>query len=85
MDSTEKKRTPGPAGKIQQICFGLDRLTDEQSLALFIERFAAPRLLNALIPRLTDNEITATINLITQLMKKHLNEKEYHRLFLSER
>ena len=67
------------------ICFGLDRTTDEASLVAFIERFARPALLAALIPRLADEEITATLDFLTNLMQKHLSDTEYHRLFLADR
>lgn len=67
------------------ICFGLDRPTDEASLIAFIERFARPALLATLAPRLSDGEITATLDFLTNLMQKHLSDKEYHRLFLVEK
>ncbi|HSR35996.1 MAG TPA: hypothetical protein VLL73_02360 [Desulfurivibrionaceae bacterium] len=66
------------------ICFGLDRPTDEASLAAFVGRFARPALLAALIPRMADEEITATLDFLTKLMHNHLSDKEYHRLFLAE-
>lgn len=69
-----------PAG----ICFGLDRETDERSLVHFLRLFVSPALLEALIPRLSDHDITETVDFITRLMKKHLQEEEYHTLFLKE-
>ena len=73
--------TPSPT---PPICFGLDRPTDEVSLAAFLDRVARPALLATLIPRLTDEEITATLDFLTNLMQKHLSDTEYHRLFLAE-
>ena len=70
--------------KAQQICFGFDRATDEQSLILFLEQFTNKKLLNTLIPRLDDEDISTLVFNITQLMRKHLKEKEYHQLFLDE-
>lgn len=67
-----------------QICFGLDRTTDEQSLAAFIDRFARPELLAVLIPRLTDREIAAILDFLTALMQKHLSDGDYHRLFTND-
>jgi hypothetical protein len=64
------------------IAFGFDRATDEKSLIAFIKAFAGPGLLHTLVPRLTDQEITQTVDFLSQLMKKHLTEEEYHRLFL---
>lgn len=67
-----------------EICFGLNRETDERSLAEFIRRFADPAFLAALIPRLEDGEITEVLAFLFGLMRKHCSEQEYHRLFLRE-
>lgn len=64
------------------ICFGLDRSTDERSLEIFLQNLAEPNLLAVLIPRLSDSEISATLDLFTGLLRRHLNKEEYHRLFL---
>lgn len=72
------------ACKVHEICFGLDRKTDERSLAAFLKRFTNEALLATLIPRLSDDEITATLDFLTNLMHNHLKEKEYHTLFLAE-
>ena len=79
-----KPPRPAAAGLTAQICFGLDRPTDERSLALFIDRFAEPALLATLVPRLADVEITATLDFLMQLLKKHLSKQEYHHFFLEE-
>jgi hypothetical protein len=67
-----------------EISFGFDRATDEKSLALFLSCFADQKLLDTLLPRLADGEILEVVDFISRLMHKHLSEKEYHRLFLSE-
>jgi len=41
-------------------------------------------LMQRLIPRLSDLEIEEIFSLVTDLMKKHLSEPEYHRLFLKD-
>ena len=66
------------------IAFGFDRKTDERSLQLFLQRFADDKLLAALVPRLQDEDIAALVDFLTGVMRKHLTEKEYHRLFLAE-
>ena len=68
----------------EQICFGLNRELDEQSLALFLRLFSKDELLNTLIPRLKEDEITDLVQKITALLHKHLAEKEYHELFLGD-
>lgn len=69
---------------MDQICFGLTRAIDEKSLIAFIEAFADRKLLQILVPRLADDEITAMLDFLSRLMKKHLTEEEYHRLFLEQ-
>jgi surfactin synthase thioesterase subunit len=76
---------PALLSKASEIAFGLDRATDERSLILFMERFARPALLATLVPRLDDQEIVALLDHLGGLMKKHLREPEYHRLFLKDR
>jgi len=81
----ENKRPPVPIGSdVSQICFGLDRATDERSISLFLKRFADDALLAALVPRLRDDELISIVDSLSALLKKHLTEKEYHRLFLGE-
>jgi hypothetical protein len=66
------------------IGFGLDRETDEKSLMVYLQKFSDDSLLNRIIPRLSDQEIQDLFNLISRLLKTHLKEEEYHRLFLKE-
>jgi len=69
----------------EEICFGLNRETDERSLAAFIEKFADSAFLRTLLPRLDDTELTAILDFLSRLMHKHISEEEYHRLFLGNR
>ncbi|NOX25612.1 MAG: hypothetical protein GXP59_05780 [Deltaproteobacteria bacterium] len=73
----------GENQNIKEICFGWDRPTDEHSLQAFLKKFSHSELLVALIPRLSDKELTAIVNLLTETMKAHLSEREYHQLFLN--
>jgi hypothetical protein len=66
------------------IAFGFDRATDEQSFGLFLARFVDKKLMETLLPRLHDEDIQATVDFLTGIMRKHLSEKEYHSLFLAE-
>jgi hypothetical protein len=68
-----------------QICFGLNRQTDEQSLTHFIHRFASPAVLETLIPRMTDSEITEILDFLSKIMANHFQENEYHTLFLGRK
>jgi hypothetical protein len=66
------------------IVFGFDRMTDEQSLQLFLQRFADKKVLDVLASRMQDKDIIATIDFLTAIMRKYLAEEEYHTLFLAE-
>lgn len=69
---------------VQEICFGMDRVTDERSLAAFLQIFSSQDLLETLIPRLSDAEITEILDFVSGVMHKHFSEKEYHRFFLNK-
>ena len=68
----------------QEICFGLNRETDERSLALFLQLFSRGELLQTLIPRLEDDEIILLVDQLTAVLRNHLQEDEYHELFLGD-
>jgi len=64
--------------------FGINRATDEQSLVTFLQHFSDDRLLNILIPRMTEPEMHQMVDQLTAIMKTHLSGDEYHTLFLGE-
>jgi len=74
----------GAESDFREICFGLNRETDERSLAIFLRLFNQQDLLQTLIPRLTDEEILQLVDQISGLLRTHLQEKEYHELFLGD-
>ena len=74
--------TPFPLPPPRSISFGWDRRSDEASLAAVLAQFARPEFLATLTPRLSDEEIADLVGTLTGLMKRHLSESEYHRLFL---
>ncbi|MBW1708981.1 MAG: cytoplasmic protein [Deltaproteobacteria bacterium] len=62
--------------------FGFDRETDEASLIVYLQKFSDDDFMDVMRKRLEDGEIEELFLLISRLLKKHLNEEEYHRLFL---
>nr|WP_320011403.1 hypothetical protein [uncultured Desulfobulbus sp.] len=64
--------------------FGLDRETDERSLAEFLQHFSDERLTKVLIPRMSEEEINQVVDLLGIIMKNNLSENEYHKLFLQD-
>jgi len=67
-----------------EILFGLNRKEDERSLAAFLQLFSRKELTSVLIPRMTEEEINQTVHVLTEIMRNHLSEDEYHSLFLGD-
>ena len=68
----------GPLG------FGLNRETDENTLAVYLQKFSDDALLNVMKKRFSDRELTDLFDQLSALLRSHLNESEYHALFLKE-
>ena len=66
------------------VAFGFTREIDENSLMYFLQKFSDDDLVKTLVPRLSDDEINSCFALMSDLMRKHLNDEEYHRLFLKD-
>ncbi len=64
--------------------FGADRETDENTVVYYLQKFSDDQLMQALIKRLSDEELADIFSLITRLLKNHLVNNEYHSLFLKE-
>ena len=66
------------------VAFGLSREVDEKSLMYYLQKFSDDDLVNILVPRLSDDEIDRLFFLISELMRNHLSDSEYHELFLKD-
>jgi hypothetical protein len=64
--------------------YGADRETDENTVIYYLQKFSEDRLMATLTKRMTDEELEEIFNLINRLLKIHLTESEYHKLFLKE-
>lgn len=65
--------------------FGLDRKTDEVSLGVYLQMFSDDDFLKLILPRLTDGEINEVFELLSLLIKRHIDkEEEYHQVFLKD-
>ncbi len=62
--------------------FGLDRPTDENTLIYYLQKFSDDALIRTLVERMSDEELLALFDHLGVLLKRHLNDAEYHRLFL---
>jgi len=61
---------------------GLDRETDEATLIVYLQKFSDDELMGVLRERMTDRDINELFDLLSRLLRSHLDEEEYHRLFL---
>jgi len=64
--------------------FGFNRETDEHTIIYYLQKFSDDALIQTLVKRLSDQDLTDIFDLLTRLLKTHLVEEEYHRLFLKE-
>jgi hypothetical protein len=65
--------------------FGLDRKTDENTIIYYLQKFSDDALMKKLVKRLTDDELSEIFHLLTRLLKNHLENTEYHSLFLKDK
>lgn len=64
--------------------FGWERETDEQTLICYLQMLSDDELMKTLAARMSDQELEEIHNLVNRLLKNHLNDTEYHRLFLKD-
>jgi hypothetical protein len=64
--------------------FGFNRATDEHTIIYYLQKFSDDTLMQTLVKRLSDQDLTDIFDLLTRLLKTHLTEAEYHHLFLKE-
>ena len=63
---------------------GFDRETDENTIMYYLQKFSDDDLLKTLVKRMDDEDLEKIFNLLTELLKKHMSESEYHKLFLKD-
>lgn len=68
-----------------KICFGLNEEIDRQSLATFLKLAGQEKFAELLSVRMSSEEIIEFVDGFMVLLRKHLNEDEYHRLFLQDK
>jgi hypothetical protein len=67
-----------------QICFGLSSQLDKESLSCFLQLAGRREFADFFADRLTSAEIDTLVESFMVLMRRHLSEDEYHRLFLQD-
>ncbi len=64
--------------------YGLNRETDENTIIYYLQKFSDDRLMSLMRSRMSDDELEALFSQLSNLLRKHLSEEEYHRYFLKE-
>jgi hypothetical protein len=66
------------------IGFGLNQESDKDTVMYYLQKFSDDQLMALLRDRLSDADRRAVFDLLSGLLRKHLNETEYHRYFLKD-
>ena len=64
--------------------YGADRETDENTVVYYLQKFSDDRFMALMTKRMTDAELLELFDLINRLLRSHLNESEYHEVFLKD-
>jgi TorA maturation chaperone TorD len=64
--------------------FGFDRQTDENTVICYLQMFSDDTLMKKLVNKLADDELEEIFSMISRLLRNHLSESDYHKLFLKE-
>jgi len=64
--------------------FGLDRESDEGTVQVYLQKFSDDDLMKTVLKRMTDEDLAEVFDVIGKMLKKHLDEPEYHKLFLKD-
>ncbi len=64
--------------------FGMDRESDENTVQAYLQKFSDDDLMKTILKKMTDEDLSALFEITAGMLKKYLNEDEYHRLFLKD-
>jgi hypothetical protein len=64
--------------------YGADRETDENTIIYYLQKFSDDQFIKMMAKRMADEELQELFDFINRLLKKHITEDEYHRLFLKD-
>lgn len=67
-----------------QMCFGLTEDLDRKSFACFLQLAGEKKFAEVLAERISSEELLHFVDSFTHLLREHLNENEYHSLFLKD-
>jgi hypothetical protein len=64
--------------------FGYSREFDESTVKYYLQKFSDDEHASLIIPRMSEQDLESLFNTMGNLMKKYLEENEYHRYFLKD-
>ncbi len=64
--------------------FGYNREGDEATVKYYLQKFSDDEHASLILGRMSDQDLESVFNLLGGLLKKYLEEEEYHRYFLKE-
>lgn len=64
--------------------YGYDRKCNENTLAYYLQKFSDDDNIKLMSSRMSDEDMDDLFNLIGKLLKKYLEEHEYHSIFLKD-
>jgi len=51
---------------------------------LYLQKFSDDALMKTILKRMSDEDLAEVFDILSKMLKKHLTEPEYHRLFLKD-
>jgi hypothetical protein len=64
--------------------FGLNRQSNEDTLAVYLQKFSDDTLMNTVLKKMSDDDLETMFDIITGMLKRYLTDAEYHRIFLKD-
>ena len=64
--------------------YGYDRENNENTLAYYLQKFSDDEHVKLILSRMSDEDMESLFDNLCILLKKYLEEEEYHRLFLKD-
>ena len=64
--------------------YGYDRESNENTLAYYLQKFSDDEHVKLILGRMSDEDMEDLYDSICGLLKKYLEEDEYHRFFLKD-
>jgi hypothetical protein len=64
--------------------YGFDRPTDEATLQVYLQKFSDDQCMKRILPRLSGEEMDGLFETLSDLLRRHFSEGEYHAHFLKD-